>query len=49
MTAQDKKNKIEEMQSKAAEYNRRGDAVLRDQMLRSIKEAKATWSAAKRR
>lgn len=35
--------KIKEMTATMKEYDRRGDVVLRDQMKRTISEAKDTW------
>ena len=43
MDKKTKTAKIREMNAQAKEYDRRGDVVLRDQMLRNIEEAKATW------
>jgi hypothetical protein len=43
MTANEKRIKLATMRKVAREHNRVGDVVLRDQMLRSIAEAKATW------
>jgi hypothetical protein len=43
MSKQEKAAKIKAMMAMMAEYNRRGDVVLRDQMARTIAEAKATW------
>ena len=46
MTSMDKKTKtakIREMKATMKEYDRLGDTVLRDQMSRTIEEAKDTW------
>lgn len=46
MSKMDKKTKtakISEMRKIMKEYDRRGDVVLRDQMKRTIEEAKDTW------
>jgi hypothetical protein len=43
MNYRTKRQKILNMIALAAEYDRRGDVVLRDQTLRTIEEAKATW------
>ncbi len=43
MTRKEKKDTIAEMRKTAKEFDRRGDIVLRDQMLRAIAEALATW------
>ena len=46
MSKMDKKTKatkIAEMRKIMKEYDRRGDVVLRDQMKRSIAEAKDAW------
>jgi len=46
MRKMDKKTKtakISEMRKIMKEYDRRGDVVLRDQMKRTIEEAKDTW------
>ena len=43
MNYRTKRQKINNMRDLAAEYDRRGDKVMRDQTLRAIEEAKATW------
>lgn len=46
MSKMDKKTKaakIAEMRKTMKEYDRRGDVVLRDQMAKTIAEAKDTW------
>ena len=43
MDKKTKAAKIRDMKAIAKEYDRRGDVVLRDQMLRTIAEARDTW------
>lgn len=43
MDKKTKAAKISEMRNIMNEYDRRGDVVLRDQMKRTISEAKDTW------
>lgn len=43
MKKQEKNQKINAMKKLMKEYDRRGDVVLRDQMKRTIEEAKANW------
>ncbi len=43
MTRKEKREKIASMKALMAEYARRGDVVLRDQMKRTIEDAKAAW------
>jgi hypothetical protein len=43
MDKKTKAAKIRDMKAVAKEYDRRGDVVLRDQMLRTIAEARDAW------
>ena len=43
MTRKEKREKIASLKRMMAEYARRGDVVLRDQMKRNIEDAQAAW------